>query len=96
MSDFVAAIFLGIFELMLVLFAALVGGLLWCLAVAAFAGIRFGAGGVTVARRRFRRRTTERELAMVAVEYQRAVSDIRAIARTTQRRIRGIGRELER
>jgi hypothetical protein len=88
MNDFASAIVLGIFEMLLVILAAVVFGVLWCCGLALFAGGRYGLGVLRVGRRLVRRRATDRELAAVVLECQRATQDVRAVSQAARREIR--------
>jgi hypothetical protein len=90
MDDFVASFFSGIFEMTLVIIAAAVASVVWCLVVAGFAVGRFGISGVKAAGRIAGARRTRRELAAVLLEYHQACADVRRISDETTRQIRAV------
>lgn len=90
MEDLIASICLGIIEMALVLLAALVFGVLWCLWLLLVAGGRFCFAALRVIQGLSARRAARRELAYIALEYQAAMTDIHRISQATRRQIRAV------
>lgn len=88
MSDFIASIVLGVLEMALLILAMAVLLVLWCGGLVPLAGGRYGLGFLRVGRRLARRRTTDRELVAVVLEYQRAAADVRDISQAARREVR--------
>jgi hypothetical protein len=87
MTEFVAAFFVAVLEVVLVMIAALVAGVVWCLVVGAAAIFHLGVASARSGRDLLRRRSHEREMILVVVEYQRAAADIRSISQAARREI---------
>jgi hypothetical protein len=92
MDELLTTLALGVIEMLLWLCCALALSVVWCLVMTLAIGGRFGLGVVRVGRRALLRRAAQRELANIAVEYQSAVSDIRAISAATRRQLRELSR----